>query len=334
METEGAVERTAAGTRWTTARGAALRWVTRASWPSLCQCSMRPQVFGERERSRSVWSADALLVLRRRQRWTRGSCAAAGRQLNARLSSGAKDSTLGVVETSRSVPSSPFVVHRPLGQKRQGLDAARVALASRRVCSGPADAPRKVSSRSQVVVAADRTLPSPRTLSLASHAFAGAATDAAMSKDGSGPRRAYVTLLTNARYLPGLVRRARLLRSPILDLTARCLSLQLLLDHTMKQVDTRYPLVVLTTPSFLSEHLDLLETLGMETRRIELLEPKGEVKLIAERFKDTWSKLQAFALEEYEVRTRGGLLRFPLAHLARRAARRSPRLRHDCLQQH
>ncbi|BGO90951.1 hypothetical protein NBRC10512_002293 [Rhodotorula toruloides] len=91
-------------------------------------------------------------------------------------------------------------------------------------------------------------------------------------------RRAYVTLLTNARYLPGL----------------------LLLDHTMKQVNTRYPLVVLTTPSFPSEHLDLLETLGMETRRIELLEPQGGVTLIAERFKDTWSKLQAFALEDYD----------------------------------
>ncbi|GJN89518.1 hypothetical protein Rhopal_002505-T1 [Rhodotorula paludigena] len=91
-------------------------------------------------------------------------------------------------------------------------------------------------------------------------------------------RKAYVTLLTNAKYLPGL----------------------LLLDHTMKQAGTKYPLVVLTTPSFPSEHLALLESLGMETKRIELLEPKGEMTLIAERFKDTWSKLQAFSLDEYE----------------------------------
>ncbi|POY73621.1 hypothetical protein BMF94_3155 [Rhodotorula taiwanensis] len=91
-------------------------------------------------------------------------------------------------------------------------------------------------------------------------------------------RKAYVTLLTNERYLAGL----------------------LLLDHTMKVVGTRHPLVVLTTASFPERHLNLLKTLGIECRVVGLLEPKGEVKLIAERFRDTWSKLQAFALEDYE----------------------------------
>ncbi|BGP39360.1 hypothetical protein JCM10449v2_003298 [Rhodotorula kratochvilovae] len=94
----------------------------------------------------------------------------------------------------------------------------------------------------------------------------------------AAPRRAFVTLLTNDRYLPGL----------------------LLLNHTLQQVGTKYPLVVLTTPSFPEERIALLETLGMRTKRIELLEPRGEMMLIAERFKDTWSKLQAFALTEYE----------------------------------
>lgn len=77
---------------------------------------------------------------------------------------------------------------------------------------------------------------------------------------------------------------------------------QLLLDHTLKQVGTRYPLIVLTTASFPEKHLALLTALGIEYRKVDLLEPKGEVKLIAERFKDTWSKLQAFALDDYEVR--------------------------------
>lgn len=76
---------------------------------------------------------------------------------------------------------------------------------------------------------------------------------------------------------------------------------QLLLDHTLKQVGTRYPLVVLTTSSFPEKHLALLTALGIEYRKVDLLEPKGEVKLIAERFRDTWSKLQAFALDDYEV---------------------------------
>ncbi|GAA6017285.1 hypothetical protein JCM10207_003679 [Rhodosporidiobolus poonsookiae] len=90
--------------------------------------------------------------------------------------------------------------------------------------------------------------------------------------------KAYVTLLTNSAYLPGLV----------------------LLDDTMKRVKTRYPLVVLTTPSFPEEHLVLLKALGIQTKRIELLEPTGDIQYIAERFRDTWSKLQAFALVEYE----------------------------------
>lgn len=68
----------------------------------------------------------------------------------------------------------------------------------------------------------------------------------------------------------------------------------------MKRVKTKYPLVVLTTPSFPETHCDLLTTLGIKTKRIELLEPKGETYIIAERFRDTWSKLQAFALFEYE----------------------------------
>lgn len=138
--------------------------------------------------------------------------------------------------------------------------------------------------------------------SLSSRSIARLARLVDMAAQTNTGRRAYVTLLTNARYLPGLVRLSRLLRSHTLDPTHLNTPVQLLLDHTMKQVNTRYPLVVLTTPSFPSEHLDLLETLGMETRRIELLEPQGEVTLIAERFKDTWSKLQAFALEDYDVR--------------------------------
>ena len=105
--------------------------------------------------------------------------------------------------------------------------------------------------------------------------------------------------------------------------------MQLLLDHTLKQVSTRYPLVVLTTASFPEKHLALLTALGIEYRKVDLLEPKGEVKLIAERFRDTWSKLQAFALEDYEVRrwsTFGGEIQdgkrcSPCRHLADRPPR-------------
>lgn len=116
-------------------------------------------------------------------------------------------------------------------------------------------------------------------------------------------RKAYATLLTNDAYLPGLV-------SGLLNLHATAAVAadalfgafaQLLLDHTLKQVGTRYPLIVLTTASFPEKHLALLTALGIEYRKVDLLEPKGEVKLIAERFRDTWSKLQAFALDEYEV---------------------------------
>jgi inositol 3-alpha-galactosyltransferase len=109
--------------------------------------------------------------------------------------------------------------------------------------------------------------------------------------------KCYAALLTNAAYLPGLVRFLSSLRPPYRRSTP---PLQLVLHDTMQRVGTKYPLVVLTTPSFPEVHLDLLATLGIKTKRIELLEPKGETLIIADRFIDTWSKLQAFALYEYE----------------------------------
>ena len=131
-----------------------------------------------------------------------------------------------------------------------------------------------------------------------------------MDKQGC---KTYAALLTNEAYLPGLVRLSP--HAAFSNTTMRPgrpdepfgTIAQLLLDHTLKQVGTRYPLVVLTTASFPEKHLALLTALGIEYRKVDLLEPKGEVKLIAERFRDTWSKLQAFALEDYEVR-RGPLL--------------------------
>lgn len=116
-------------------------------------------------------------------------------------------------------------------------------------------------------------------------------------------RKAYATLLTNDAYLPGLVRGLLNLHATAVVAADALFGAfaQLLLDQTLKQVGTRYPLIVLTTASFPEKHLALLTALGIEYRKVDLLEPKGEVKLIAERFRDTWSKLQAFALDEYEV---------------------------------
>ncbi|CED82344.1 Glycosyl transferase, family 8-glycogenin [Phaffia rhodozyma] len=77
--------------------------------------------------------------------------------------------------------------------------------------------------------------------------------------------RAWVTLLTKASYLPGV-----------------------------------YPLLVIITPTVSSEVREVLSKAEIAVKEIEYLEPKGEVNVLTERFKDTWCKLRVFELTEYE----------------------------------
>lgn len=97
-------------------------------------------------------------------------------------------------------------------------------------------------------------------------------------------KRAWVTLLTRSSYLPGVIT----------------------LAYTLREHSTAYPLIVLTTPSLPQSALHALELEAkfndrVIVQQIEPLLPPGSVTLIAARFEDTWTKLRAFELTDYET---------------------------------
>ncbi|KAK8861797.1 NADP-dependent oxidoreductase domain-containing protein [Apiospora arundinis] len=96
----------------------------------------------------------------------------------------------------------------------------------------------------------------------------------------SPQRYAYVTLITRASYLAGVV----------------------LLADTLRRHGSRHPLIVLYTPKLSGDAVRALELeaprQNMVLRRCGYLLPPGDTKitLIAERFEDTWTKLRVFEL--------------------------------------
>ena len=97
-------------------------------------------------------------------------------------------------------------------------------------------------------------------------------------------KQAWVTLLTRSSYLPGAI----------------------LLAHSLKTQQSKYPLLILITPSFPSSSIEPLSRecglLNSHLIHIELLFPPPEntpSSLIASRFEDTWTKLRVFELYKY-----------------------------------
>ncbi|KZT06816.1 glycosyltransferase family 8 protein [Laetiporus sulphureus 93-53] len=94
-------------------------------------------------------------------------------------------------------------------------------------------------------------------------------------------KAAYVTLLTKASYLPGA----------------------LVLHYCLVSVGSKYPLVIMVTTNLPQDVMDVLRRRGITTRTVDhLLPEEGTHNLHAhdERFMDTWTKLRAFELTEYE----------------------------------
>lgn len=93
------------------------------------------------------------------------------------------------------------------------------------------------------------------------------------------PKKAWVTLITKASYLPGL----------------------LVLHYSLRRARSAYPLVALYTDAFPSEGHAALDTRNITKRRITELLPSTDRSYGADpRFADTWSKLAAFGLTEFE----------------------------------
>ena len=107
-----------------------------------------------------------------------------------------------------------------------------------------------------------------------------------MSTNGHRPKRAWVTLLTSPSYLPGVIT----------------------LAYTLSAHSTKYPLLVLVTPSLPQSCIRALELESNHNPLIiihpiePLLLPNNrKTTLIAARFADTWTKLRAFELTSYDA---------------------------------
>ncbi|KAF8323111.1 nucleotide-diphospho-sugar transferase [Clavulina sp. PMI_390] len=103
------------------------------------------------------------------------------------------------------------------------------------------------------------------------------------SSSSSSSRRfngAFVHLFTNDSYLPGL----------------------LVLHQSHLDVKSRYPFVVMVTDAVSQQARDLMTQLQMVLRSVEPLHPLETCHLDQTdvRFNDTWTKLRAFELYEYE----------------------------------
>ncbi|KAH7358014.1 glycosyl transferase family protein [Plectosphaerella cucumerina] len=90
--------------------------------------------------------------------------------------------------------------------------------------------------------------------------------------------RVYTVLITNADYLPGLFT----------------------LDHSLRSVGSKYPLVALYTDSVSAEAHAAIDRRGIPKQRIEYLLPTaGRDYSNDPRFYDCWSKLTPFSLTQY-----------------------------------
>lgn len=101
----------------------------------------------------------------------------------------------------------------------------------------------------------------------------------AQGKTTDLPKKVWTTLITNTKYLPGL----------------------LTLEHSLRLVGSKYPLIALYTETFSPEGHAALDRRGIPKRKIEYLLPSAHKDYSNDtRFYDCWSKLQPFGLFEYD----------------------------------
>lgn len=93
------------------------------------------------------------------------------------------------------------------------------------------------------------------------------------------PKKVWASLITNLNYLPGL----------------------LTLQNSLHETGTIYPFVAFHTPSFPAVGLQVLHARGIKTHLLPALLPVGTNKYDHDpRFRETWTKLLVFSVEEYD----------------------------------
>jgi len=91
--------------------------------------------------------------------------------------------------------------------------------------------------------------------------------------------RAWVTLLTEPSYLPGAI----------------------VLDYSLRAVHSKYPLLVMVTPGLSGRARQALSARRIEMVEVDDLDVTNRAMSFKEkRFKDTWTKLRCFQLDQFE----------------------------------
>lgn len=100
-----------------------------------------------------------------------------------------------------------------------------------------------------------------------------------MTPSAEQPKKVWTTLITNTKYLSGL----------------------LTLEYSLKKFDSKYPLVALYTDSFPAEGHEALKRRGIASKEIPYLLPSVPKEYAQDpRFYDCWSKLAPYSLTEYD----------------------------------
>lgn len=101
---------------------------------------------------------------------------------------------------------------------------------------------------------------------------------AAPTRDAE-PKRVWTTLITNTKYLSGL----------------------LTLEYSLRKAESKYPLVALYTETFPEEGMVALEARGVRAKQIPYLLPSVPKEYTNDpRFYDCWTKLTPFSLTDYD----------------------------------
>lgn len=81
------------------------------------------------------------------------------------------------------------------------------------------------------------------------------------------------------------------------------------MDATLKAVNSKYPLVVMVTPELPQDCRDVLQSAEIPFIEVESIYPAPDRHSLVEndhRFRDTWTKLRAFELVNFDVRQARG----------------------------
>lgn len=76
------------------------------------------------------------------------------------------------------------------------------------------------------------------------------------------------------------------------------------MNATLKAVNSKYPLIVMATPQLSEECRDVLASAGITVVNVNTIYPSPERHSLVEsdhRFRDTWTKLRAFELVQFDV---------------------------------